>query len=172
MTKRLLAAKAISSGAAAAAIVFTRNIFDPAVAVSIVTAYFMAIYILDSLSTRREVGKLYFYLMAAISLVIGSFSLVQKDFPAVGAQLALAGPATYYLVLKVRTFWTNRSASHGRQNLVIEAALQFAILAWVIISSSLFSSVDLVALFGVFSAYAAMLTVHWGIEATGPRREG
>ena len=39
-------------------------------------------------------------------------------------------------------------------------------------ASSLFSSVDLVALFGVFSAYAAMLTVHWGIEATGPRREG
>lgn len=172
MTKRLLAAKAITAGAAAAGIVFTRNIFDPAVAVSIVTAYFLAIYVLDSISTRREVSKLYFYLMAAVSLVVGSFTLVQRDFPPVGAQLALAVPATYYLVLKVRTFWTNRSAKHGRQNLVIEAALQVAVLGWIVFSSSLASSVDLVALFGVFSAYAAMLAVHWGIEAAGPRREG
>lgn len=162
MISKLTAFKALAAAFATAAVIFNRGNAD--VATIAVFIFAVGVLVAEALSTRQR------FLVAGINLVglvlVLTFSSLMLRLP--------EAIERFYMLVLIVTFtqlisetvinfsagWFKRGNMAHSINWVLHLAL-WAIFIW--------GSFDSIGMIGVFGAYAGILAVHWGIEATGPK---
>ncbi len=162
MISKLTAFKALAAAFATAAVIFNRGNAD--VATIAVFIFAVGVLVAEALSTRQR------FLVAGINLVglvlVLTFSSLMFSVPNPSYRyfmLALIVTFTQLISETVINFsagWFKRGNMTHSINWVLHLAL-WAIFVW----GSFYS----IGMIGVFGAYAGILAVHWGIEATGPK---
>ena len=162
--RKLVATKAIAAAAAASSIIFNRG----NAAYGLIAALLAAAVILGvEVYANRKHPIVLALNMVGLFLVIPTGLLLSK-MPEI---------ERFYLIVIIFTFvqmvsdliYNTRNGWYKKKNLdnLITFALHaiiWAVFVWV--------NLDAIGLLGAFGTYCALLAVHWGIEATGPKREG
>ncbi|CAB4945879.1 unannotated protein [freshwater metagenome] len=162
MIRKLTAAKAIAAAIGAGGVVFNRGNVD--VASIAILVFAVLVFAVEILAMRERI-------FVAIINFIGLILTI--TFATVMGNLKEPFDRFYMLVLIVSLFqllsetvinFSKRWAIKGNVDHIVNWSLH--LILWIIFG---WVQPDLIGAVGVFGAYCAILAVHWGIEATGPK---
>jgi hypothetical protein len=162
--RKVLGAKALILAAAAAAIIFNRG----NATVGLYAAFAAAVLVLGiEVYANREYPTVLSLNVVGALLVIPTALFLTK----------MPEDARFYLVVVVFTFvqligeliYNTRNGWFKKSN--IEHLINFALHA-IIWAAFVWLNLDSIGALGAFGTYCALLAVHFGIDAAGPKREG
>jgi hypothetical protein len=162
MIRKLTAVKAIAAAIGAGGVVFNRG--NVGVASVAILVFAVLVFAAEILAMRTRI-------FVAVINFIGLILTI--TFATVMGNLKEPFDRFYFLILIVSLFqllsetainFGNRWAIKGNVDHMINWSLH--LILWIIFG---WVQPDQIGAVGVFGAYCAILAVHWGIEATGPK---
>jgi hypothetical protein len=162
--RKVLGAKALILAVAAAAIIFNRGNATVGLYAALIAA--VAVLGIEAYANREYPIALSLNIVGAL-LVIPTALFLTK----------MPAEARFYLVVVVFTFvqligeliYNTRNGWFKKSN--IDHLINFALHA-IIWAAFVWLNLDSIGALGAFGTYCALLAVHFGIDAAGPKREG